>query len=179
MAFTKLPIQTDHPCIACGHANPHGLHMEFETDGQVLRSRTQVPDHLCGWSGVAHGGVLSTILDEVMANAAIALLERLAVTRELQVTFVRPVHTQVPLEARARILARPRPDRAELDAELRDAQGRLCAKARGSFALLGPADFRRLGFAPGVITDTERHLAACRATRVQAGQEVAPEPDPG
>ncbi|HOX45413.1 MAG TPA: PaaI family thioesterase [Myxococcota bacterium] len=178
MTFARLPVQPDHPCIACGHANPHGLRMEFETDGQVLRSRTQVPGHLCGWRGVAHGGVVSILLDEVMANAAIALLERLAVTRELQVTFVRPVRTGAPLEARARILSRPRPDRAELDAELRDAEGRLCAKARGSFALLGPADFRRLGFEQEVIADTERHLVACRAARLRAGQELAPEPDP-
>ncbi len=170
MSFVKLPVQADHPCIACGHANPHGLHMEFETDGRVLRSRTRVPAHLCGWHGVAHGGVVSTILDEVMANAAIALLERLAVTRELQVTFVRPVRTEAGLEATARLLARPQPDRAELDAELRDAQGRLCAKARGTFALLGPEDFRRKGFAEQAILDTERHLAGCRG----ALRELAP-----
>jgi uncharacterized protein (TIGR00369 family) len=165
MSFVTLPIQDEHACFACGHANPHGLHMEFETDGHVLRSRTQVPEHLCGFRGVAHGGVISTLLDEVMANAAIALLERLAVTRELQVTFVRPVRTGVPLEARARILARPRPDRAELDAEIRDAEDRLCAKARGSFALLGPEDFRRLGFSERALADTERHLARCREAR--------------
>jgi uncharacterized protein (TIGR00369 family) len=162
MEFVALPPQEDHACIACGHANPHGLRMEFECDGEVLRSRTSIPLHLCGWRGVAHGGVLATVLDEVMANAVIVLLDRLAVTVEVRVSYVRPVPTGAPVTAQARISGRSRPDRAEATAELRDARGKLCAQAHGTFALLQEADFVRAGFAPEAVRESEQHRRRCR-----------------
>ena len=47
----------DPHCFACGPDNPQGLHMHFATDGQRLKSTLTVPEHVRGWSNLAHGGV--------------------------------------------------------------------------------------------------------------------------
>jgi len=66
--YTQLSVDEDHNCFACGPANPHGLHMTFQSNGKVVMSHLSVPDHLRGWNNMVHGGIISTILDEVMAE---------------------------------------------------------------------------------------------------------------
>ncbi len=55
-------------CFVCGPANDFGLHLEFRLDGDVCRSEfTPGPTH-CGYDGVTHGGIVFSVLDDVMAN---------------------------------------------------------------------------------------------------------------
>jgi acyl-coenzyme A thioesterase PaaI-like protein len=55
-------------CFVCGQANPIGLHLHFELDGDKCRSTfTPGPDH-CGYDDVTHGGIIFSALDDVMAN---------------------------------------------------------------------------------------------------------------
>jgi len=55
-----------HSCFVCGEANPLGLKLRFESDGQIVRTRfTPCPDHM-GFKDVIHGGLLATVLDEIM-----------------------------------------------------------------------------------------------------------------
>lgn len=58
----------DSMCFACSPRNPIGLKLVFEQDGDTCRTRfTAGPEHQ-GWSGVVHGGLVATLLDEVMAQ---------------------------------------------------------------------------------------------------------------
>ena len=55
-------------CFVCGPSNPIGLQLEFALYGEVCRSEyTPEPDH-CGYDGVTHGGLIYSVLDDVMAN---------------------------------------------------------------------------------------------------------------
>jgi len=77
-------------CFACGKDNPDGLHMEFESVGDELRSTIVFPRKFQGYSDVVHGGLVSTVLDETM----VTLLNRagyLALTAELSIRFREPV----------------------------------------------------------------------------------------
>jgi len=58
-------------CFACGRDNPFGLKLEVRRDGDGVRTEFTPEEHHQGWPGVVHGGILNTILDEVMAWAAI------------------------------------------------------------------------------------------------------------
>jgi len=53
-------------CFACGLENPAGLHLHFYDNGvdEVAAEFTIQPDHQ-GYPGVAHGGVVAAILDEL------------------------------------------------------------------------------------------------------------------
>lgn len=58
----------DHMCFACSTRNPIGLKLVFEQDGEICRTVFVAgPEHQ-GWSGVMHGGLIATLLDEVMAQ---------------------------------------------------------------------------------------------------------------
>ena len=49
-----------------------------------------VPDKFCGWEGIIHGGIISTLLDEIMAYAAFTHNEK-GVTGEISVRFRKPM----------------------------------------------------------------------------------------
>jgi len=57
-------------CFACGEKNPHGLKMKFQVDPekQTIQTEFTVEPIYQGWDGVVHGGIISTLLDETMAN---------------------------------------------------------------------------------------------------------------
>lgn len=145
-AFRELPRSGNHNCFGCSPVNPAGLRMRFFSDGKSVLSRLVVPDHLCGWSRIVHGGVLGTILDEVMSWAAIHLLQRIALTRTLTVAYLKPAMVGAEIEARAWV-REVRGNDAATEGELRDAEGHLCARADAQFKVFSPAVARRLQIA--------------------------------
>jgi acyl-coenzyme A thioesterase PaaI-like protein len=111
---TPLPHFSDHRCFACGTANPTGLKLTFFRRGRGVEADVCLgPDHV-GWEGIAHGGILSTVLDEIMSWTIIAFSRRFFVTRTLTVSFRHPGPIGVPLLARG-----------ELDGEPSEAGGRV------------------------------------------------------
>jgi uncharacterized protein (TIGR00369 family) len=78
--------------------------MTFYTDEAAVYSKITVPDHLCGWNNLVHGGVLTTIMDEIMSWAAIYLLKRVPMTKSISVDFLKPVYVGNPLKAEGTIL---------------------------------------------------------------------------
>ncbi|MEW5745190.1 MAG: PaaI family thioesterase [Nitrospirota bacterium] len=87
MAYNR---ETDDHCFVCGTANPCGLQLRFKADGgKVAASFTSSAAHQ-GYKGLVHGGILASILDEAMIQAA--LLRGLSpVTAELSVRFTSPL----------------------------------------------------------------------------------------
>lgn len=95
----RQPIEnTDTACFACGSDNPYGLHMKFSTDGTKLYSHLIPPAHMAGWENLLHGGIISTILDEIMAWTALYLLQWIILTKSLHVEFLRPIQVNTELE---------------------------------------------------------------------------------
>jgi uncharacterized protein (TIGR00369 family) len=79
-----------HHCFVCGELNERGLRVTiFARTGLAWTDVTLGPD-LVGWSDKAHGGILATLLDEIMGWA---LFEHdcWGVTAELTVRYLRPV----------------------------------------------------------------------------------------
>ena len=106
----------DRNCFACGIDNPYGLHMVFATDGQTVISDITIPPHLCGWHRLVHGGIIATLMDEIMSWTAIHLLQRLILTRSMEIEFLRPVLMQVPLRVEGRVEKMVSPKEAVLNA---------------------------------------------------------------
>ena len=143
----ELPTSRNHNCFGCSPVNPSGLQMRFFTDGSAVYSRVQVPEHLCGWSNIVHGGVLTTILDEVMSWSAITLLKRIALTRGIAVEFIKPVHVGSELKAEGRVRETGDKNDAVTEGVLYDVSGEPCARASATFKVFSPAVARRLGIA--------------------------------
>ena len=131
-------------CFACGPANAAGLQMKLYADQESVVSRLVVPDHLRGWSDLVHGGVISTILDEIMSWGAIHLLKRIILTKSMGVEFLKPVRIGEPLRAVGRIIENQK-NQAVMEGLLYTEPDRLSARSRGEFALLKPKVALRMG----------------------------------
>jgi len=98
----ELTLLEDNMCFGCGAKNPIGLKLEFRKDNGDYVTRFVPRTEHQGWSGITHGGILATLLDEAMVR--LSWQEGLnAVTAELTVRFRRPARTGKTLEIRGRI----------------------------------------------------------------------------
>jgi len=141
----RLPNRTDSMCFGCSPMNPAGLRLEFYTDGDAIFSWLKVPDHLCGWKNLAHGGVISAILDEVMGRTVIHKMRCLGMTKAITIEFLKPVTINTELMATGRVID-VRNDRECLtEGMLFNGAGELCAKARGTFVLFQPDRSKKMG----------------------------------
>lgn len=79
-------------CFVCGDSNDRGLKAKFYFDGEKAITEVIADKLLEGYHDIYHGGILSTLLDEVMIKSILAI-DRYAVTAEMTVRFLRPVRT--------------------------------------------------------------------------------------
>lgn len=125
----------EHNCFGCGALNPHGLRLRFyereHPDGGVWAPWTPSPTEE-GYVGMVHGGIVSTVLDEVMAWACYRK-QIWGVTGRLNVRFRKPVVVGMATRAEGWIVQR-RGRVLELAAELRAVEtGQLLADATATF----------------------------------------------
>jgi uncharacterized protein (TIGR00369 family) len=92
-----------HRCFACGELNEHGLHLAIHTDPTGSWAETTLEPRFQGWEAVAHGGIVCTLLDEVMAWAVIGR-GTWGVTARLNVTFRRPIPVGLAIRAEGRVV---------------------------------------------------------------------------
>ena len=127
-------------CFVCGEANPLGLRLRFETDGQVVRARfTPRPEH-AGFKGVLHGGLLMTVLDEIMVWACAVQARRFAFSAEMRTRFLRPARPHEPLTVTGELLANRRGKIFEAKARVTNAAGESLAEATGRYVPIQDAD---------------------------------------
>jgi len=98
-----IPRLEGYHCFACGTENPIGLKMSFYCLGRTVRSDLTLSEKHVGWENIVHGGVISTVLDEIMGWAVIAFKREFFVTRKIEVRYLRPVTVHTPVTAIAEI----------------------------------------------------------------------------
>ncbi len=79
-------------CFVCGDKNETGLKARFYFDGEQAVTEVVASERFEGYRGIYHGGIVSTLLDEVMIKAILAR-DRYAVTAEITVRFLQPIRT--------------------------------------------------------------------------------------
>ena len=131
-----MPVAHHDLCFGCGVANLFGLQLELEATGDRISGRFFVKQDHQGPPGFAHGGVIATALDEAMALLVHAAGIH-ALTRRLEVDLLGPVPVGSFATVSASVESREE-RQLELMAELRGegADGRVLARARGTFAVL-------------------------------------------
>ncbi len=142
----------DHNCFACGGENPIGMRLHIELGDGTARTTWTVGADYVGWSDKAHGGIIATLLDEVMAWAP-SSFDSWAVTAEMTVRFRSPAAPGEELRAEGKVVERRRRI-YDVRGEVRGADGRLVAEGRGRYLGATPSDKatlkERYGVAPGV-----------------------------
>lgn len=116
-------------CFGCSPANEIGLKLEFFEEGDYIVSEWKPRDQLMGYNHVLHGGIQSTLLDEIASWTVYIKAETAGVTSCMNVTFHKPVHTNHgKISLRCRLISRER-KKAVLHAELMDHKGNVCSSA--------------------------------------------------
>ncbi len=120
------PQATSRMCFVCGRENPVGLRLRFYEDheAQQIVVPLLIPDRYQGYPGIAHGGILATILDEIAGRALMIGEEDdlFWVTAKMEVRYRRPTPTETPLTAVGWVVDRRRRS-AEVAGEIRLADG--------------------------------------------------------
>lgn len=131
----KNKLTDDQYCFACGTLNPIGLRMEVSFRDNKAFSRLALKREFQGWSDIVHGGVMATILDEIMAHAVLHYVGQ-AVTTSLEVTYRAPLHVGEEFEVIGYV-AEQKSRAAVAKAEIRiPGNNKLIARGESRFVLL-------------------------------------------
>ena len=141
----------DHNCFACGLENPIGMRLQIELGEGIAAARWTAGKHYVGWSDKLHGGIIATLLDEVMAWAP-SSFDSWAVTAEMTVRYRSPAMPGEELQAEGRVVERRRRI-YEVRGEVRGGDGRVIAEGHGRYLGATPTEKselrERYGLAPG------------------------------
>jgi len=148
--FKLLANLENHNCFACSPVNPSGLRMKFYTNQETVNSWLKVPPHLCGYSTLVHGGIISTILDEIMSRTAVYQLKVFIMTKSITIDFIKPVYVEKEIVAEGKVLEKVNRTKARIEGFLYNDQGDLCAKSTGLFALFTPEVIKKKGLMGGM-----------------------------
>jgi uncharacterized protein (TIGR00369 family) len=151
-------LLTPHNCFACGTLNTHGLRLVLHAGDDRCWTELELDRRFEGWEGIAHGGIICTILDEVMAWALVDH-DLWGVTARMAVEFRRPVPIGRPIRGQGRVVA-VRRRIVEAEGVIVDAaDDTILARADGTFVGAPEAKKRELKERYGFRLETEAGAA--------------------
>ncbi len=145
--YILLPNSEDHNCFGCSPANSTGLQMKFylneKRDAAV--SWLSVPEHLCGWANVVHGGIISTVLDEAMGWAALAILKKLVLSKSMSVDYLKPIFIGQQIRAEGSVQEVKTERKGVMQACIYDEGGEALAKSTSAVSLFTIESIKEMG----------------------------------
>ena len=93
-------------CFVCGVENRVGLKLSFFARNETeVEAEYVIDDQYQGYPGIAHGGILATIMDELAGRSAMIGEEQpFRVTAKLEARYRKPVPTNQPLKLKGRLV---------------------------------------------------------------------------
>ncbi len=116
-------------CFGCAPANPQGLHMEFYEDDNDIVAFWKPCDYYQGWLNTLHGGIQTTLMDELAGWVIMRKLQTSGVTSRLDAKFIKSISTLDPrLTIRGRIKDHKR-NAIFIETEIYNSEDELCSRA--------------------------------------------------
>ncbi len=157
--YIPLSNSDRHNCFGCSQRNSSGLKMKFYTniEKSLVVSWLSLPDQFCGWGKIAHGGIISTMLDEAMGWGGLIILQKLVLTKSISVDFINPVltGTEIRVEGGVEKVI------SEREAVLRGciySNDNLCARSSSVASLFTLEYVRKMGVLDGAMLDDLERL---------------------
>ena len=91
------------PCFGCSPDHPIGFHLRFFRDGEDIVTRFVPEARYQGPPGVMHGGLVTTLADEIAAWTVIGLRRRFGFTAAIEARLKKPVRIDEEVVGRGRI----------------------------------------------------------------------------
>jgi acyl-coenzyme A thioesterase PaaI-like protein len=97
----RKPLPWSRSCFVCGEENPLGLRARSFLVGDRIELEFTPRREYAGWNAVTHGGLIATVLDEVMTWAAIVHSDQACFAADFSVRLRQPLPPATPVIARA------------------------------------------------------------------------------
>jgi uncharacterized protein (TIGR00369 family) len=125
-------------CFGCGGANDGGMKLTFVQDNEKRRivGRFVLGERYQGGGGVAHGGIIATVLDEALGKVC-RFREVRAVTAELSVQYLRPVSVEDEIIVEGWEEEEPKGRNLFHAGEIRNLAGDVLARCKARFVIVG------------------------------------------
>lgn len=113
----------EHTGVRIDHAEPGHVELEWKP-----------LTHICNRAGIVHGGYLAIVLDDAAGLAGASIGERFIpmLTMDLRIEYIRPALPDMTYRAIGTLVHAGK-TRLIADARVQDAEGRVLARASGSF----------------------------------------------
>ena len=92
-------------CLGCGPDAEQGFHLQVRREADEVVAEHVFETRHSGAPGIAHGGAVATVVDDVL-GFLLYVVRAPAVTRRLEVDYLKPVLVGVPYEIRAKVDSR-------------------------------------------------------------------------
>jgi acyl-coenzyme A thioesterase PaaI-like protein len=155
-----------HSCFVCGESNAVGLKLRFQTDGRVVQTHFRPRDAHIGFRGVVHGGILATVLDEIMVWACAVATRRFAVCVGLNLRFLGPARPGEEIVATGELVTNRKNRIFEAKAALAGQSGQPLVEATGKYLPIKESDLT--GMLGDLIGDTRWLLNDAGAPAVES-----------
>ena len=129
-------------CFGCGSENPYGLRLSFDMDDGKLSAEFTPSEHHQGWPGVVHGGIISSLLYEIMENWPY-MNGTVTMMRSMDTRLRRPASTERSITATSWLESQE--GREMLVAARLECDGSTVADGRASLVVLDERQRDRLG----------------------------------
>ncbi|HAN18823.1 MAG: hypothetical protein A2X13_08020 [Bacteroidetes bacterium GWC2_33_15] len=144
--FTHIP---GYNCFGCSPDNQLGLQMHFFEEGEWIISPWKPRPHLTGYGNILHGGIQTTLMDEIASWLLYIKLETAGVTSGINVKFKKAVETDKGIiTIRAKLVDHNR-KLATIYTELLNTKGELCTEAEIKYFIFSQDVAREKFYYPG------------------------------
>ena len=134
----QITDKANNLCFACGKDNPIGLKLQFTDEGEVIKGQFTPGELHQGWSGVTHGGILYTLLDEaggyVVTHAGLTCI---TVKSEVRFNSLAPINEPIQISAQ---ITKKTSRLVETEAILSHQDGSVVAKNLSLWYIVSKAD---------------------------------------
>lgn len=131
----------DHMCFGCSPYNPIGLKLKFQWEGDTLYTIFNAGEEHQGYNGYMHGGLISTLLDETMAQW-LWKREIPCMTAEITVRFSKGVPIDRELRVESRCVLERKDRLFEMEALLILNDGTVAARSTAKFLRVNLDEFK-------------------------------------
>ncbi len=114
-------------CFGCSPSNPIGLKLEFIQENDTLISYWEPDENMQGYPGVIHGGIQTTLMDELASWVVFVLVKCGGFTSSMEIRFKKPLlisKGKVKVTGKLKEMNRRI---ASIETQIHDSDGALCS----------------------------------------------------
>lgn len=149
--IAKFEHVDGYECFGCKPTRSEGLLLEPKLENGKVVDELVFNNSFAGMNGLVHGGFISMALDEMMGYTITLSKEKLSLTTNLNIEFLRPVKCGEKYRIETMILQHEDSKVVTAGEIIELATGKVCAKGKADFFILNKVTCSRIF--PGIYND--------------------------